>query len=255
MSYIGNSPVQGPARVIEGSGTGDGSTTSFPMGFAPGSDKEVFVFIDGVKQDTTAYDISGSNCVFTTAPINGENIDFIGYKVGKSFIPQDGSVDLSKISGSLITSSTKIDTTSGTSHDFTNIPSWVKKITIVFEGMSTNGISLVQIQLGNSGGIEDTGYFSSGSSFVSANTHATSTTGLLIDGSHAASHIIHGIANLILLDGNTWVLTFIGGRGDTPATKLAGGTKTLSATLDRIRLTTVNGTDAFDAGSINILYE
>jgi hypothetical protein len=34
-----------------------------------------------------------------------------------------------------------------------------------------------------------------------------------------------------------------------------GGTVTLGGTLDRVRITTVNGTDTFDAGTINILYE
>lgn len=34
-----------------------------------------------------------------------------------------------------------------------------------------------------------------------------------------------------------------------------GSIKTLSATLDRVRLTTVNGTDTFDAGLVNIIYE
>jgi hypothetical protein len=34
-----------------------------------------------------------------------------------------------------------------------------------------------------------------------------------------------------------------------------GGFVPLSGTLDRVRITTANGTDTFDAGSINILYE
>jgi hypothetical protein len=34
-----------------------------------------------------------------------------------------------------------------------------------------------------------------------------------------------------------------------------GGQIELAATLTAVRITTVNGTDAFDAGSINILYE
>jgi len=38
-------------------------------------------------------------------------------------------------------------------------------------------------------------------------------------------------------------------------TGYGAGTKTISGVLDRIRLTTVNGTDTFDAGSVNILYE
>jgi hypothetical protein len=36
---------------------------------------------------------------------------------------------------------------------------------------------------------------------------------------------------------------------------MGGFQVSLSGTLDRIRLTTVNGSDTFDAGSINIIYE
>ena len=36
---------------------------------------------------------------------------------------------------------------------------------------------------------------------------------------------------------------------------ICAGRVTLSGALDRVRVTTVNGTDTFDAGSINILYE
>ena len=97
MGYVGNSPVSGPARILEGSGTGDGTTTSFPMGFSPAAEQEVFVFIDGHKQDTDAYAISGSDCLFAAAPFNGENFDFIGYEVGKATVPQDTPVDTSKV--------------------------------------------------------------------------------------------------------------------------------------------------------------
>lgn len=97
MSYIGNSPVSGPSKVVEGSGTGDNTTTVFPMGFNVTSDQDVMVFLDGIKQDTTSYSVSGSNCTFTTAPLAGENIDFIGHTVTSSVIPQDGSVSAAKI--------------------------------------------------------------------------------------------------------------------------------------------------------------
>jgi len=97
MGYIGTSPVAGAARVLEGSGTGDGTTVAFAIGFSPAAEQEVLVFIDGTKQDTDAYSISGSTCTFTAAPMTGENIDFIGFEVGKATVPQDNSVDSSKI--------------------------------------------------------------------------------------------------------------------------------------------------------------
>ena len=93
----GNRPLSGPARPLDGSGTGDGTTTSFAIGWSPQSINHILIFIDGVKQDPTAYSISGSNCIFTTAPINGENIEFHGFEVGKDTVPQDNSVDASKM--------------------------------------------------------------------------------------------------------------------------------------------------------------
>jgi hypothetical protein len=144
---------------------------------------------------------------------------------------------------------------SGTSVDFTGIPSWVKRISIVYSGLSTNGSSSLLIQLGDSGGIETTGYISTtvtdDSTGGSAGT--SSTSGFLI-WQDSASYATQGIATIINITGNNWVLSQAGRLLSTNVTTSAGD-KTLSATLDRVRITTANGTDAFDAGSINILYE
>jgi len=51
-----------------------------------------------------------------------------------------------------------IPPTSGTSIDFTNIPSWVKRITVMFNGVSLSGSSNILIQLGTSSGFTSTGY-------------------------------------------------------------------------------------------------
>lgn len=144
----------------------------------------------------------------------------------------------------------------GTSVDFTGIPSWVKRITVMFDAVSTSGSSTVQVQIGDSGGIENTGYVS-----VSMRTNATGlnansiTTGFGFDGASASSaYSRSGSMVLTNLNGNIW--TAQGAISETTdALSVQGGSKTLSATLDRVRVTTVNGTDTFDAGSINILYE
>ena len=162
-------------------------------------------------------------------------------------------------SGSIITSGTAVASTSGTSIDFTSIPSWVKRITVMFSGVSTNGSSLPMIQLGDSGGVETTGY-TAGSTLlgVSSMNSANYTTGFTIKNDAVAGTIMDGFVTINLFNSstNTWVA---GGNlyTPTPTSYLAivAGAKSLSATLDRVRITTVNGTDAFDAGSINILYE
>ena len=48
-----------------------------------------------------------------------------------------------------LVSGTAVASTSGTSIDFTGIPSWVKRITVMFNGVSTSGTSFKQIQIGS----------------------------------------------------------------------------------------------------------
>jgi hypothetical protein len=167
----------------------------------------------------------------------------------------NGSAGVTTNSGAVyngIQAGTAVASTSGTSIDFTGIPSWVKRITVMLNGVSTSGTSLLQVQLGDSGGIETTGYTSGG--WINNTTTNTSTTGFLANASTAAANIQYGIMTIALVSGNVWIAScssgFSGGGGS-----VTGGTKTLSDTLTQVRITTVNGTDTFDAGSINILYE
>jgi hypothetical protein len=136
--------------------------------------------------------------------------------------------------------------------DFTGIPSWVKKITVVLQSISTSSTSAVLIQLGDSGGIENTGYTSTAEN-SGAGAGANYTTGFGVERGSAASYSRTGIATIINITANTWVLQYTGYEGSSFAWSV--GFKTLTGTLDRVRLTTVNGTDTFDAGTINILYE
>jgi hypothetical protein len=172
----------------------------------------------------------------------------------------NGSGVLSFASRSRLISGTAVASTSGTSIDFTSIPSWVKRVTVMFNGVSTSGASFLQVQLG-SGSFATSGYIS-GANFAGSNAAGSSyssTTGLLVEaGSGSSASHIYGQMTLALFGSNTWSESF------TTATELlgvyyliAGGgvSPALSGPLDRVRITTVNGTDTFDAGSINILYE
>ena len=148
--------------------------------------------------------------------------------------------------------------TSGTSIDFTGIPSWVKRITIMYSGVSTSGTSNWLVQLGDSDGVENTGYLGVGT-FLGATVAGSNYTagfGFSVGG---AGHVLHGTVVLTLLSSSAYTWTCAGSLGGTGGA--AGyiysttGAKSLTGTLDRVRLTTVNGTDTFDAGSVNILYE
>lgn len=153
-----------------------------------------------------------------------------------------------------LTSATAQATTSGTSKDFTSIPSWVKRITVMFNGVSTNGTNSPIIQLGDSGGIEATGYTATASD---SGGRLSETTGFPVARGVSASDQMNGVLQLSLLDAatNTWAAMGNSTRTGSANTYFLSGSKALSATLDRIRITTIGGTDAFDAGSVNILYE
>jgi hypothetical protein len=142
---------------------------------------------------------------------------------------------------------------SGTSVDFTGIPSWVKRITVMLSGVSTNGSSNLQIQLGDSGGFETTGY-SAGAGSI-GNALASSTTGLILTQANSAAWVHTVVAVITSMNtSNSWVCS--GNDVSIGATAfISTGNKALSDTLTQIRITTVNGTDTFDAGTINILYE
>lgn len=165
-----------------------------------------------------------------------------------------GITTLGALGSSVITSGTAIATTSGTTADFTGIPSWVKRITVMFSGVSTSGTSLLQVQIG-SGSITSSGY-SSGSgavNFAGSVGGSTATSGFILNTGNAAfSSTGHMVINL--MSGNLYVESH-SLYNATTQTIFGGGNITLSGVLDRVRITTVNGTDTFDAGSINILYE
>ena len=160
------------------------------------------------------------------------------------------------IQGGAITSGTAVATTSGTSVDFTGIPSYVKRITVMFNGVSLSGSANPILQIG-AGSVVTTGYSSvsiyssgAGGSVISA------TNGYCINSGSNPAEGQTGIATLCLLNSSTgiYVMSYTG-KLTSSNNIVASGVLTLSGILDRIRFTTTNGTDTFDAGSVNILYE
>jgi hypothetical protein len=154
---------------------------------------------------------------------------------------------------------TAVASTSGTSIDFTGLPAWVNRITVMFQGLSAAGVnSRLLIQIGDSGGIENTGYTSTSAYTTgSAGTSNSETTGYVLDnGGGQPANVVTGTAVITLLDSsiNLWVATHMA-ELTSSYVMIGGGKKTLSGTLDRVRITSVNGTNTFDAGSINIMYE
>jgi hypothetical protein len=188
-----------------------------------------------------------SNVTFTLPSADGTN---------GQVLATNGTGTLSFTAAGGITSGTAVASTSGTSIDFTGIPSYVKRITVMFAGVSTNGSSNYRIQFG-AGSIQTTGYNSNclTASSVAAATTTNVTAGFDIGSISTAGATLYGSAIFSLLGSDSWVCQGqFSNIGDSRSHYPAGAVA-LSGTLDRIRITTANGTDTFDAGSINILYE
>lgn len=158
----------------------------------------------------------------------------------------------------LLVRGASVASTSGTSIDFTGLPSWVKRITIQFSGVSTTGSSSYQVQIG-SGSFSTSGY--SSVSGGGSNAGAVGCTGLtsgfaVTGGTFTGANAFTGALVLTMITNNTFVMQ---GNlcidGTTVFLSAAGVSPTLGGALDRVRITTVGGTDTFDAGTINIMYE
>jgi hypothetical protein len=159
-----------------------------------------------------------------------------------------------------MTLETAVATTSGTEVDYTGIPSTTKRITIMFQEVSTDGNDGIRILIGDAGGLEGSGYDSViGKMVNSANSEVArdawewnvthnNATGTTVKNS--------GIVVLALLNSSTnlWSLSAV--MADYPSTEVqaAGGSKALSAVLTQLRIEPT-GSDSFDYGSVNISYE
>jgi hypothetical protein len=207
-----------------------------------------------VQEATGVWRIIGFQ--FGTNPANAIPIG----TAANNLVRLDGSARLPAVDGSQLTGVTKliqgtaVSTTSGTAFDFTGIPSWVKRITVMFNGVSTSGTSLPMIQLGDAGGIEATGYTGDSAQIHTGAAGSALSTGFSIN-TNAATNVLYGQAIISYFGSNTWMFAFVGGTTGNPLVLVTGGAKILSDTLTQLRITTVNGTDTFDAGSINILIE
>ena len=150
-----------------------------------------------------------------------------------------------------IASGTAVASTSGTSITFTGIPSWAKRVTVMMQQVSASGTSPFIVQLGTVSGIETTSYTGTGGSGTSATGN---TVGYIVSQNQSAAANYDGIATITNISGNTWVCSGTSA-GQAYVVTVFAGAKTLAGVLTQLRFTTVNGTDTFDAGSINIMYE
>jgi hypothetical protein len=141
-----------------------------------------------------------------------------------------------------------------TAANFTGIPSWVKRITVMFSGISLSGTDSILVQIGDSGGISATGYVGGGTRTGSTSVAgANFTTGFGFNNATAAATYSGGLT-INLVSGTTWAAFGVISGSATEQAAMSAGNKTLTGVLDRVSVTRT-GTNTFDAGTINILYE
>jgi hypothetical protein len=152
-------------------------------------------------------------------------------------------------------------TTSGTSVEFssadsTGIPSWARKLTLVFDGVSTNGVNVLMVQLGTASGWVTTGYMSTVGQTSSATAAAIQlTTGIGLSGNNSAADLRYGHMLLTTITNNRWIASSVSPLGNVASIGYGGGQIVMPSTVDRLRITTFGQTDAFDAGSVSLVIE
>lgn len=215
----------------------------------------------GVAGSTAALSFTGSIAGTTlTVTAVGSGIIQVGHVITGTSVTTgttitglgtgSGGTGTYTVSSSQTVSSTTI---TNVGFDFTGIPAWVKRITVMLNRVSTSGTSNYRIQIGTSGGVESSGYSGThGQTLAAAPNSASFSAGF--EFLAVAAEDRSGAITLSSMTGNSWIAQGCLGSSNGRAIYL-GGVKSLSGVLDRIRLTTVNGTDTFDAGSVNILYE
>lgn len=234
--------------IINPAGTLATGTITMPAAPADG----MVITIQSTQQITalTIQGNTGQSLVAGAITMRANQPESFVYRLtNTTWYPFAGAANTQIISG------TSVASTSGTSIDFTGIPAWVKRITVMLSGVSASGTSTFTLQLGDSGGIETSGY--AGGCLQNGTQTAWASSAMLLNRTAANAEVTSTQAVLTLLGSNQWVLssTMYSNESGSIYMGVSSGTKTLSDTLDRVRITTTNGTDVFDAGTINILYE
>lgn len=172
-------------------------------------------------------------------------------------IIQDSTITAADLApdATVISRDTSKASTSGVAVQFTGIPSWARRITVAFNGVSSNGATNLLVQLGTGGAPTVTGYTgNSVFSWASGVVPVSSTAGIPVF-NNASNYNHYGHLTLTNISGNTWLASGEFVTSGTQGSTVSGGVVTLAGALDYLRVVAANGTDAFDAGAINLFFE
>ncbi len=197
---------------------------------------------------------SDLNAEFNNILTNGEDLGWPATK-------DKATTGTFKIDGDLVRAGpllqTEQPTTSGTEIDFTSVPSWVKKITIMWAAVSTSGTSTMTVQLKGSGGFVTSGYLGASGLRDAGPSYTANTTGFRLADSWDGAWVITGVMSLYLEDAtnNVWLSHHDIAREDIALMIGGAGRLSLGSTLTEIRITTTGGSNTFDTGGLNVMYE
>ncbi len=140
--------------------------------------------------------------------------------------------------------------------DFTGIPSWARRITIMLDFIGTDGTEQLMLQLGDAGGLETSGY-DGGVSNDSGASSLKNGTSFYLNAATVGTESTYGVVTLTskLPSSNTWAMHAILKIDGTTIGSQAAGVKSLTQPLTQFRISTDGTPDDFDSGTINIMYE
>jgi len=184
---------------------------------------------------------SGSTSVYLSdidqsGAISGQTIVFNG----SSWVPSSTGPTLGTIQ--------TFSNSNNKSFTFTGISSLAKRVTLLFDKLTTTGTSPYLIQIG-AGSIQTTGYYSASLAGAGVTGDETSFIGFVVAGNVGFTS---GTITFMTLGNNRWVAS---GSFTSAQMALAAGSVTLGGAFDRIRVTTLSGVDTFSYGSANIAWE
>ena len=200
------------------------------------------------------------NLVHPSGSTNNLVLDNAGNVVGGGTIADSTAILRPKVYGTVNAGLTNPFPSSGgpTSVPFTSIPSWVKRVTLMLNGVSTSSSSTVLFQIG-SGSVTSSGYASVGGYAGGSNlAGGTNSTAGFVTSVGNSSAVVYGHVIFTWQTNNTWVCSHVLSAnisGVFYSYSGAGTSPVLSGALDRVVATTSSGTATFTAGSINIMYE
>jgi len=241
-----------------------GNTTSAVTTVAPASNGQSVIVTAGASTNAGSFVIGASYTITLVGTTSFTSIGASANTVGVSFVATGvgsgtGTATLNTFStGSSIASATTVASTSGTAIAFTNIPSWAKKITIIFFEVSVSGSSQMIVQIGN-GTYENTGYQNGIGGVTSAavvSPYGGSDGFPITATGQTGGSNVSGTMTLNLISTSTYIAT-VNSKMTSSATFCSGAAYKTSSSgvIDRLQITTSGGSQTFDNGSINIFYE